>query len=403
MRKILISGASIAGPTIAYWLCRRGFEVTIVERAPAIRRGGYAIDVRGPALAVAERMGILLRMRQESTDTLSNAFIDERGRPVVTFDRGFGVIHPEDVEIMRGDLAQLLYERTRDQARYRFDDSITAIAEVGDGDGDGVRVSFARGAVERFELVIGADGLHSNVRALTFGPEESFVRPLGSAIAIFTAQNRAQLDRAQLMMMAPGRVVSIKSDRGNAEVKVTLMFSSPRIDRHDVEAQKAATLAAFSSLGGPVPALLEELRTAPDFYFDMVGQARLPRWHEGRVVLVGDAAYGPSPMTGQGTSLALTGAYILAQAIADNTDPTIAFRQYEHTMRDWVLQNQDVAAEVAKGFAPTSAFAAWFRNLNMRMLPYVPWRNFIFRLMMRDIARASTALTLENPPSPAGA
>jgi 2-polyprenyl-6-methoxyphenol hydroxylase-like FAD-dependent oxidoreductase len=399
MKKILISGASIAGPTLAFWLRRRGFEVTMVERAAAIRKGGYAIDVRGPALAVVERMGILPRMREQSTDTLSNAFVDERGRHVVTFDRGFGVLHPEDVEIMRGDLAQILYELTRADVPYWFDDSITALAQ----DADGVQVSFARRPPERFDLVIGADGLHSNVRALAFGPEEQFVRLLGSAIAIFTARNHAQLDRAQHMLMTKGRVVSIKSDRGNAEVKVTLMFSSPPVDRRDPDAQKQATLDAFATLGGPVPALLADLKSAPDFYFDMTAQVRMPRWHEGRVVLVGDAAYGPSPMTGQGTSLALTGAYILAQALADPPDFPSAFRQYESTMRDFVLQNQDVAAGVAKGFAPTSAFGAWFRNANLRILPYLPWRDFVFRLMMRDIARASTALSLDSPSSIAGA
>ena len=396
MAKILISGASIAGPTLAYWLRSGGHDVTVVERAPAIRSGGYAIDVRGPALTVARRMGILERIRREATDTASTSFIDRNGRHVARFDRGFGVIRPEDVEIMRGDLTQILYELTRDDVSYVFDDSILAIEQHPAG----VQVTFTQRPAACFDLVIGADGQHSNVRKLAFVTQDStmpVVRPLGSAIAIFTARNHPRLDRAQLMMMAPGRVASVKSDRGNATVKVTLMFASHPLDRRDPRALRQAAADAFAAVGGPIPALLEDMWQAPDFYFDMISQVRMARWHTGRVALVGDAAYGPSPMTGQGTSLAMTGAYLLAQAIGDERDPEAALALYDRRMRAFAVDNQDVAAKVAEEFAPATAFGAWFRNLNIRLLSYLPWGNLVLKLTMRSIERAANAEALDGP------
>jgi 2-polyprenyl-6-methoxyphenol hydroxylase-like FAD-dependent oxidoreductase len=408
MASILISGASVAGPTLAYWLRRAGHDVTVVERAPAIRRGGYAIDVRGAALEVAERMGILEAMRRQATDTLSTTFVDHRGRRVATFDRGFGVLAPSDVEIMRGDLAAMLYELTRDDVRYELDDLIVSLTQ----DAHGVRVGFARQREARFDLVIGADGLHSRVRALAFPAttDEPAMWPLGGAIAIFSARNHPRLERAQLMMMAPGRVASVKSDRGNATVKVTLLFSSSQdelgraADGPDaVDAQRRAVAAAFGSIGGPLPALLDDMWRADDFYCVMTNQVRMRSWHTGRVALVGDAAYCPSPMTGQGTSLAMIGAYALARALGNGRDPAAGLASYERAMREFVARNQEVARGAARSFAPASAFGAWFRNLNLRLLPYLPWRDAVLRLAMRDIARAATAKTLDElapPPSP---
>lgn len=407
MAKILISGASIAGPTLAYWLHRAGHEVTVVERAPAIRPGGYAIDVRGPALEVAERMAILAPMRAAATDTQSTTFLDQRGRRIATFDRGFGVLAPGDVEIMRGDLATILYERTRDDVRYEFDDSIAVL----EPDAQGVRVGFVRRPDARFDLVIGADGVHSRVRSLAFASADGApaMWPLGSAIAIFTARNHPGLDRAQLMMMAPGRVASIKSDRGNATVRVMLLFASPPVDAdhgdRDRRAQRTAAAAAFAGLGGPLPALLDDIQTADDFYCVTTGQIRLPRWCAGRIALVGDAAYCPSPLTGQGTSLAMTGAYALACAIGDGRDPVAGLAAYDRAMRGFVVRNQEVAAAAAGGVAPGSALGAWFRNLNLRLLPYLPWRDAVLRLAMRDVTRAATAATLNElvPPPVAAA
>ena len=224
-KRILISGASIAGPALAYWLERYGFETTVVERAPAIRLGGYAVDVRGAGLAVLQRMGLLDEARRAATDTRATSFVDRQGRTTATFDRGFGVIDEGDVEIMRGDLAQLLHRATCDAVEYRFGDSIANLEHHDQG----VRVTFERGETRDFDLVLGADGLHSRVRRLTFGDEAQFLRHLGSYMAIFSAPNFLELDRLQLMHNLPGKVVSLKPVRGNGELKVTVFFSSPPI------------------------------------------------------------------------------------------------------------------------------------------------------------------------------
>ena len=405
MAKILVSGASIAGPTLAFWLCKSGHTVTVVERAPAVRTGGYAIDIRGAALEVVERMDLLPTLRARATDTLSNAFVDERGRPVATFDRGFGVIDPGDVEILRGELASLLYERTRPYTRYLFDDSITALTE----DAHGVDVTFLHHPSERFDLVLGADGLHSQVRALRFGPEAPLLRHLGGAIAIFTAPNHLGLERAQWMLMAPGRVASIKSDHGNRTVKVTLIFTCAERDwdRDDLGQRRLAT-AAFAGLQGDfMRPILDAMQTADDFYADLSSQVRMPAWHLGRMALVGDAAFAPSAMTGQGTSLALIGAYLLADALRDTDGHAdaiaLAFGRYQAGLRRFVERNQDVAQDAAKSFAPRSSLGAWLRNFNLRLLPYMPWRRAIINMMMRDIARAAADLSLDGEPRPTAA
>ncbi|HTN91219.1 MAG TPA: FAD-dependent monooxygenase [Sorangium sp.] len=394
-RNILISGASIAGPALAYWLRRHGFNPTLVERAPALRDGGYAVDVRGPALEVLARMGLGEAARRASTDTLGTSFVDERGGRVADLERGFGVLDPADIEIMRGDLAHLLHDATRRDAEYIFGDSITAIAQRGDG----VEVTFERSAPRVFDLVVGADGLHSNVRRLVFGEESRFVRHLGSHLAIFTAPNHLGLDRWQLMLNLPGRVVSLKSARGNAELKVSLFFASAplRYDHRDAAQQRRLVAEAFAGAGWEMPRVLEAMRDAPDFYFDATSQIRMDRWWSGRVALVGDAAYSASPLTGQGTSLALVGAYVLAgELAAAGGDHRAAFARYQDEMRGYVDRSQESALAIAKGFAPETRWEVWSRNTNLRMLRYLPWKDFVFSLMTRDIRRAASAITLKS-------
>jgi 2-polyprenyl-6-methoxyphenol hydroxylase-like FAD-dependent oxidoreductase len=395
MKNILVSGASIAGPTLAYWLHRYGFHVTVVERAPAIREGGYAVDVRGAALDVLDRMGLLAHVRRENTDTLATSFVDQNGKRAATMDRGFGVIDSADVEIMRGDFVRILYAATNRHVNYLFSDVITSLEQRDDG----VHVTFERNAPRTFDLVVGADGLHSNVRRLAFGDESQFIHHLGSYMAIFSAPNHMALDRWQLMFNLPGRVVSIKTTRGNAEVKVTAFFSSPpiRFDYRDLAQQKRLTAEAFADAGWEMPRLLAAMYQAPDFYFDSTSQIRMPNWSRGRVTLLGDACVCPSPLTGQGTSLALVGAYVLAGELAHAAgDHEVALARYEMAVRAFAERNQASAAGIAKGFAPQTPRGIWWRNLNFKLLPYIPWRNLVFNLVMRGIANAAKAITLSD-------
>ena len=396
MKDILISGASIAGPTLAYWLHRHGFRPTVVERAPSVREGGYAVDVRGPARDVLARMGLEEAARAANTDTRSTSFLDPRGRVTATVHGGFGVLDPDDLEIMRGDLARILYEATRADVPYLFDDSVTALEEQREG----VLVRFARQPARHFDLVIGADGVRSNIRRLAFGDEAPFVRPLGMAMAIFTAPNFLGLDREQLMYMSPGKVVSVKSDRGNRDVKVCLFFAAPSdpvaADLHrNADAAKALITEVFAVAGWQFPALLRAMEASPDFYFDLTSQVRMERWSRGRVSLVGDACGCPSPLTGQGTSLALVGAHELARALAETAgDHTTAFSRYEARMRPFIRGNQDQASRVAASFAPRTRRQLWWRNASLKLLTHLPFSDRVMKLAMRDMRTAAHAYAL---------
>ena len=395
MKNVLISGASIAGPALGYWLQRYGFRVTIVERAPALRPGGYAVDVRGAGLDVLKRMDLSDAARRENTDTLATSFVDENGKRAATMDRGFGVADANDVEIMRGDLARILYEATREHVTYVFSDAISALEESADG----VRVSFNVRPAETFDMVIGADGVHSHVRRLAFGDEAQFMHTLGSYMAIFSAPNHLELDRWQLIYNQPGRVVSIKTARGNAIVTVAAFFSSAPLtyDYRDLEQQKRLTAAAYADAGWELPRLLSAMQQAPDFYFDSTCQIRMPRWSQGRVTLVGDACCCPSPLSGQGTGLALVGSYVLAGELANAAgDHTTAFANYERVMRPFAERNQAGAEGIAKGFAPQTPREIRRRNFALKVMNFLPGKDFMFKMAARAAAESAKSITLSD-------
>jgi 2-polyprenyl-6-methoxyphenol hydroxylase-like FAD-dependent oxidoreductase len=346
-QNILISGASIAGPTLAYWLHRRGFHPTVVERAPAPREGGQAIDVRGVALTVTERMGLLGEVRGAHTRMRGMSFVDSEGNQLMSTTEETltgGAIDSDDVELMRDDLTRILHEATRHDVEYRFGDSITSLTQ----DDDGVQVTFERGQTRTFDLVIGADGLHSNVRALAFGDESRYIRHLGIYLAIFSTANHLGLDHWQVFHQAPGRMAGVYSARRNTEARAMLGFESPPLDfdRHDIRQQKQLVADRFADMGWETPRLLKAMWEASDFYFDSMSQIHMDRWWNGRTALLGDAGYCGSPMSGQGTSMAMVGAYVLAGELAAAAgEHRTAFSQYEQRMRGYVEHNQKLAME----------------------------------------------------------
>jgi 2-polyprenyl-6-methoxyphenol hydroxylase-like FAD-dependent oxidoreductase len=393
MTNVLISGASVAGPALAYWLRNYGFDVTVVERAPAPRGGGQAIDLRGTARQVAERMGIMPEVRRAHTGAHGMAVVDRTGKRLASMgadllgDSG-GVI--ADLEILRGDLVRILHEATSDGVEYVFDDSIAELAQ----DGEGVKVTFERAAPRRFDLVVGADGLHSTARRLAFGPETRFVRDLGAYVSIFSTTTREDLDGWELMYRIPGRdgvrgrTAALYPTGRSGDAKGMFVFAAPalRYDRGDPEQQKRLVADAFAGAGWEVPRLLESM---------WVSQIHLDRWSTGRVVLLGDAGYCGSPMAGNGTSMALVGAYVLAGELSVAEDHVAAFANYEEQMRRYVDRCQKFAKGGAGFLLPKSRAQAWLYCQSIRMLPYMPWRGVIGA----GLQKTANAVTLRDYPA----
>jgi 2-polyprenyl-6-methoxyphenol hydroxylase-like FAD-dependent oxidoreductase len=395
-RDVLISGAGVAGQALAYWLRRLGFTPVVVERAPAPRDGGQAVDLRGAAIEVARRTGILDAARAARTGTRGTSYVNSAGKRLASLNGAFGVIDARDVEIVRGDLVSILYEAARNDVEYIFDDSISSLTEAADG----VTVTFERSAPRTFHLVVGADGLHSRVRGLVFGPESRFIGHLGLYLAVFTIPNDLELDHWQLIYVTPGKSVTVTSARGNREARAIFFFASEPLDydHRDRGQQQDLLAAAFAGTGWEVPGLLRAMREAPDFYLDSVSQVRMDSWSTGRVTLVGDAGYCPSPLSGQGSSLALVGAYVLASELsAADGDHRDAFARCQQRMQDFVERNQAIANGNAKRFTPTSRRQIWLQNQGIRALPYMPGKNWVLSLATRGVKEAANAITLPSP------
>jgi len=366
-KRVLISGASLAGPTLAFWLARYGFRPTVVENAPRLRQGGNGIDVRGQAIEVAERMGIMLQIRAAATDVVGMSFVDGANRSVARIDmraiqrkQGSG-----EVEIMRGDLAAIVYEITRNDGEYIFGDSIKALEQTNDG----VTVCFEGGATRQFDLVIGADGMHSTVRRLAFGPESQFIRYMQHYFAFANADPALGEDRWMTIYNEPGKMAGVYRSGNHAGAKAYFAFrrrAPLTYDYRDVEEQKRLLSEAFAGMPWRVPELLDSALADPDFYFDALSQVRMPSWSSGRIALVADAAHCASPVAGAGAMLALIGAYRLAgELAAAGGAHQVAFRRYEEGYREMVERTQ---SQLFIGLlVPKSHTGIWARNTLARL------------------------------------
>ena len=408
-REVLIVGASVAGPTLAYWLRRHGFHPTVVERAPALRAGlgGHAVDLFGPAVDVAEAMGVLPGVLEARTRTELLSFQRPGKRAVdVSMGRLVSGVSDRHVEVMRGELAAILHEATRDDVEYLFGDTITALEPTPEA----VDVTFERSSPRRFGLVVGADGLHSVVRRLVFGDERQFLHYIGGYFAVFTAPNYLDLDSRMVIYNAPGKVAGMYPVRQTGAARVGFLFRREQpfvYDHRDKDRQKELLHEVYAGEGWEVPRLLAALDSADDLYFDSISQVIMGTWSRGRVTLVGDAGYSPGPAVGGGTSVAMVGAYILAGELARaGGDPVAALPEYENKMGDVVRRTRQLGTTTMRTLIPATPRQVELMVLAMRVVPRLPV--FLQRrlwALQSTAAGALDSIALENyrttePPSP---
>ncbi|MFC4529911.1 FAD-dependent monooxygenase [Sphaerisporangium dianthi] len=380
---ILISGAGIAGPALGCLLRAYGFGVTVVEKAPAPRPGGQAVDFKGEThLSVLRSMGILADVRRMRTGGADQEIVDAGGRRLAVMP---GEFTGGDVEIRRGDLSRLLYDRSSAAGcEYVFGDSLTSLTETADG----VHVTFERGAPRTFGLVVGADGIHSNVRGLAFGPERDHVRHLGHYYAL--AELPESVGDVPRMYNEPGRMVAAGGPKGPA----FFVFASPELsyDRYDTEAMKRVVIDAYAGMGWRTPEILEQVRRAEDLYLDSISQVRVDHYAKGRVVLLGDTAYG-NTLGGFGTGLAVVGAYVLAGELAmAGGDHQAAFRRYEELLRPY--------AKIARN-GNAGPFLAPGTPGRIRMRNRIFKSRLLLKGMLKMTDMFATGITLPDYPSPA--
>jgi len=363
MTTVLISGAGIAGPTLAFWLKAAGFEPTLVERAPTLRSGGYVIDFWGLGYDVAERMGLLPQIGRNGYHVKEMRIVDDAGRRLA----GFGTkIFAEltggrYVTLQRSDLSRLLFAQIEDRIENIFGDEIVALEEQPDC----VRVALKYAGERRFDLVIGADGLHSAVRRLVFGAQAQFERSLGYVVAAFEVHGYPLRDEdVYLMYGKPGRMVGRFTLRDDRALILFVFGAEAAPPPATLDAQKAVLREIYGRCGWECARILAELDGADDLYFDRVSQIRMPNWSRGRVALVGDAAFCVSLLAGQGSALAMVSAYVMAgELAAAHGQHREAFARYEALLRSYIDRKQRGAERFAGAFAPKTRAGMLFRNL----------------------------------------
>jgi 2-polyprenyl-6-methoxyphenol hydroxylase-like FAD-dependent oxidoreductase len=368
-QKVLIAGASIAGPTLAYWLHQYGFEVTIVERAASLRLGGQNIDVNGPARKVARLMGIEEAVRAANTGELGTQWVDQHNHVTASFPKESTAGLTQELEIVRGDLVHLLYECTKHAVTYRFDDQISALAQ----DDDQATVTFQSGRTATYDLVIAADGIRSKTRQLMFGDEPVF-QYLGLCTAYLTvAKTATDTQWARWYTADDSRMILLRPDNeGTTRASINFLLPQAEYEQLNKADHKALLLARLAGAGWEAPRLAKEVEKNDDIYFDGVGQIKAPRWSNGRFALVGDAAYCPAPISGKGTTLAFVGAYILAGELATHAHYAEGLASYDRIMRPYVESVQQLPPGVPRLAYPKSAFGVSLVNAAVGILASSP-------------------------------
>lgn len=390
-KTVLISGAGVAGLTLTYWLKRHGFTPTLIEKSPCLRTGGYKIDLRGVALKILKQMGVYSTIIENRTAIARAVCVDEKGDQVTQMSTDLLGTRLEgiDLEIMRGTLCLIIQEAIG-EIDCLFGDSITHIID----NSDSVYVQFEKNRPRTFDIVIGADGLHSTVRKLVFGNESDFSQEFGVFVSVFSIPSFLAESDCEIEHHSLRKFVNIYRDPKDTNAKVALAFSvdKPFYSRNPHE-QKKLIEEVFANSGWKMPQILEAMKESPEFYFDSMAQIHMPNWSKGHIALVGDAAYSATPMSGQGTSIAIAGAYVLAGELADaRGDTEIAFLHYEKLMRPFAKQNQDLAKTSAR-IMGGSSYSVWLYRLGA-MMP-AKLIHYFKGLALKRATKASNALTLK--------
>ncbi|GBG37322.1 FAD-binding domain [Mycobacterium montefiorense] len=384
--KIAISGAGIAGPTLAYWLGRTGHHATLIEKARALRTGGYVVDFWGAGYRIAERMGLGPQLQTAGYAVREVRLVDRRGDKVGGFPTdGFRrMAAGRFTSLARGDLAAMIYGTLADDVESLFAQSIATIEQ----DDTGVRVGFHSGASREFDLLIGTGGLHSPVRSLVFGPEAGFERDLGYRVAAFEA--RGYRPRDELIYVSygiPGGMVSRFAMRDDRTMFL-FVFTREQIggaDPRGTDEVKRLLGAVFGGTGWECPRILQAMDDCEDIYFDRVSQIAMNGWSDGRVMLIGDAAAAVSLLAGEGTGLAMLQAYVLAGELhRAGGDYKTAFHEYQRLLRPFITGKQRSAQRFAATFAPRTRRGLWARDklTSLLSLPFVG--DWIIHRQLRD-------------------
>lgn len=384
--RVAINGAGIAGGCLAYWLERAGNDVTLIEKAPQFRTGGYVVDFWGVGYTVAERMGILPEVRAHGYTFQEVRDVDKHGRKVGGFstDSFCQSLTDRFTSVPRGDLAAAIFRSIGSRVETLFDNSITAINE----NATCVLVSFERGPAREFDLVIGADGLHSAVRALAFGPEEQFERPLGYRVATFEVEGYHPRDELiGVTYTTPGRQVGRFALRGDRTI-FSFLFSGEKVagpEPRNATERKAVLHQVFADAGWECPQILHAMDQIGDMYYDRVSQIRMDGWFKGRTMLIGDAAACVSLLAGEGAGLAMAEAYVLAGELnREAQDYQEAYRRYEQLMRPFVEGKQKLALYFASAFVPKTWAGIWVRNQATKLMAFPALAHYFFVRHLRD-------------------
>jgi len=365
-RTVLISGGGIAGPALAFWLAAAGFRPTLVEQASQLRTGGYVIDFWGLGYWIAGRMGLEADINRVGYHVREMRIVNDHGNRIAGFgtDVFSELTDGRYVTLARSDLSRLLFERVKGTTECIFDSEITGLQQRSDG----VWVRLKHGHERRFDLVIGADGLHSAVRGLAFGPQQKFEWPLGYVVAAFEMSGyRPRDDDVYLMYGQPGRMLGRFTLREDRTLFLFVFAAEGDALPGTPDLQKNMLRRVYSAGKWEYPQILQRLTETDDLYFDRVSQIRMENWSQGRVALAGDAAFCVSLLAGQGSALAMISAYVLAGELASaGGRHEEAFANYEARLRSYISAKQQGAARFASAFAPRTAGGLWFRNQVIR-------------------------------------